>query len=74
MARIKIRNLPKDRKINREEMKKIFGGAISTNQTYPRTGYYLGSDPYVISDPFPVIPPYLSELFGSISYCGEKKK
>jgi hypothetical protein len=28
MARIKIKDLPKDRKITKEEMKKVFGGYI----------------------------------------------
>jgi hypothetical protein len=28
MARIKIKDLPKDRKITKEEMKKVFGGLL----------------------------------------------
>ncbi len=74
MARIKIRDLPKDRKISREEMKKVFGGTISTNQPFSRTGYYLEGDPYVLNDPSPGVPPHLAELFGGISECGVKKK
>ncbi len=68
MARIKIRDLPKDRKISREEMKKVFGGTISINQPFSRTGYYLEGDPS------PRVPPHLAELFGGISECGVKKK
>jgi len=75
MARIKIKDLPKDMKISREEMKKLFGGAISLNHPYLHTGYYLGSDPYVINDPHQSIDSiYLSERFGSISEWGERKK
>ena len=74
MARIKIRDLPKDRKISKEEMKKVFGGTISINQPYSNSGYRLGGNPYEISDPSPSAPPSLSELFVSISECGVKKK
>jgi len=74
MARIKIQDLPRDRKISREEMKKIFGGVISTNQLYPHSRYSLGDNPYVISDPSPSAPPSLSELFVSISEYGGSKK
>jgi len=74
MVRIKIKDLPKDKKISREEMKKVFGGAISVNLPYPHSGYYLGSDPYVINDPFPENLPSFSEWFGSKSECGGKKK
>ncbi len=74
MARIKIRDLPKDRKISREEMKKVFGGTISINQPYSNSGYRLGGNPYEISDPSPSAPPSLSELFVSISECGLKNK
>ena len=74
MARIKIRDLPKDRKISKEEMKKVFGGTISINQPYSNSGYRLGGNPYEISDPSPSAPPSLSELFVSISECGLKNK
>ena len=74
MARIKIKDLPKDMNISREEMKRLFGGAISVNLPYSHSGYYLGSDPYVINDPSPENLPYLSEWFGSKSEYGGKKK
>ena len=34
MARIKIKDLPKDRKISKEEMRKVVGGAIGGTSTY----------------------------------------
>jgi hypothetical protein len=74
MVRIKIRDLPKDRKISKEEMKKVFGGTISINQPYSHSGYRLEGNPYEISDPSPPVPSSLSELFVSISECGVKKK
>ena len=74
MVRIKIRDLPRGRKISREEMKRVFGGTISINQPFSRIGYYLEGDPYVLSDPSPRVPPHLAELFGDISEYGEKKK
>ena len=55
MVRIKIRDLPRDRKISRAEMKKIFGGTISINQSYSHSGYRPGSNPYEISDPSPPV-------------------
>ncbi len=73
MTRIKIKDLPKDMKVSREEMKKIFGGTISVKQPYLQTGYYLGSDPYVINDPSPAVPPCLSEWFGNTFHYGVKK-
>ena len=30
MARIKIKDIPKDQKINKDEMKKVIGGALGT--------------------------------------------
>jgi len=74
MVRIKIRDLPKDRKISREEMKKVFGGTIALTQPYSHSGYRLEGNPYEISDPSPSVPPSLSELFVSISARGVKKK
>ena len=41
MARIKIKDLPKDVKITKEEMKKVFGGmiiALGRIPTYKSTG------------------------------------
>ena len=74
MVRIKIIELARGKKICREEMKKIFGGTIFVKDPCSSTGYYLGSDPYVISDPSPRTPFHLSELFGGRSECGGKKK
>ena len=74
MVRIKIRDLPRDRKISRAEMKKIFGGTLSVDQPYSHTGYRLGANPYMISDPSPRVPPSLSELFVSTSEYGVRKK
>ena len=34
MARIKIKDLPKDRKISKEEMRKVVGGAFGGTSTY----------------------------------------
>ncbi|MBI5057513.1 MAG: hypothetical protein HZB61_12945 [Nitrospirae bacterium] len=35
MAKIKIKDLPKDKKVSKEELKKVFGGATwSIMQTY----------------------------------------
>ena len=65
MARITIKDLPGDKKISKEEMKKLFGGAVSGYKIHPSTGYYMGSDPFVINDPSPPIPPHLVELFGA---------
>ena len=64
MARITIKDLPREKKISSEEMKKVFGGSISGYQSNPSSGYYLGSDPYSIDDPSQLIPPHLAELFG----------
>ena len=64
MARITIKDLPGDKKISRKEMKKLFGGAVSGYKIHPSTTYYMGSDPFVINDPSPGVPPYLAELFG----------
>ena len=64
MARITIKDLPRERKISSEEMKKVFGGSIAGDQHNPNSGYYLGSDPYTVHDPTPLIPPHLAELFG----------
>jgi hypothetical protein len=36
MARIKIKDLPKEKKINKEEMKKVFGGIIGSSLADPR--------------------------------------
>jgi len=45
MAKIKIKDLPKDQKISREEMKKTFGGIIIIYK--PETILYgLGGDPH----------------------------
>ena len=74
MARIKIKDLPKDQKISRDEMKKVFGGTVSAKQPYLQSGYYLESDPYVINDPSPVGSPQLSEWFRSVSTIGGKKR
>lgn len=43
MARIKIKNLPKDRKISKEELKKIFVGATLLQNTSPISGLYIGA-------------------------------
>jgi hypothetical protein len=51
MARIKIKDLPKDAKVSREEMKKIRGGVISSTS-------YVGASPY------PVLTPKLPPLWG----------
>jgi len=72
MARIKIKDLPKDQKISRDEMKKL--GAVSAKQHYLKSGYYLGGDPYVINDPSPVGSPHLAEWFRSVSTIGGKKR
>ena len=74
MARIKIKDLPKDQKISRDEMKRLFGGAVSAKQHYLQSGYYLGGDPYVINDPSPVGSPHLAEWFRSVSAIGGKKR
>jgi hypothetical protein len=73
MARIKIKDLAKDIKISRGEMKKVFGGTVSAKQPYLQSGYYLESDPYVINDPSPPNPPFLSEWFGNTFHYGVKK-
>jgi len=74
MVRIKIIDLERGKKISRAEMKRIVGGTTSVNHPYARIGYYLGSDPYAISDPSPITPFQLSELLGEISECGGKRK
>ena len=62
MSHIKIKDLPRGKKISKEEMKRLFGGAIYGHLSSPRTGYYLGSDPYVVNDPS---LPQGGKLFGS---------
>jgi len=74
MARIKIKDLAKDQKISRDEMKKVFGGTVSAKQPYLQSGYYLESDPYVINDPSPVGSPDFSKWFRSVSAIGGKKR
>jgi len=74
MTRIKIRDLPKDRKVSREEMRKIFGGVLSVDHTSLHTGYYLGTDPYALSDPSPQIPTQIAELFGGTSEWSGRRK
>lgn len=74
MARIKIKDLAKDQKISRDEMKKIFGGTVSTKRPFLGSGYYLESDPYVISDPSPVGSSDFSKWFRSVSAIGGKKR
>ena len=65
MARITIKDLPGNKKISKEEMKKLFGGAVSGYKSHTRIGYYTGNDPYVLSDPSPPLPPHLAELRGN---------
>jgi hypothetical protein len=46
MPRIKIKDLPRDKKISKEEMKMVMGGYSKTillNKSYPRD--YLALDP-----------------------------
>ena len=74
MARIKIKDLPKDQKISRDEMRKLFGGTVSANQPYLQSGYYLESDPYVINDPSPLGSPHFSQWYRSASTIGGKKR
>ena len=74
MARIKIKDLPKDQKISRDEMRKVFGGTVSANKPYLQSGYYLESDPYVINDPSPLGSPHFSEWYRSASTIGGKKR
>ncbi|MCK5421272.1 MAG: hypothetical protein KAJ08_03875 [Deltaproteobacteria bacterium] len=74
MARIKIKDLAKDQKISRDELKKVFGGTRSAKQPYLQSGYYLESDPYVINDPSPVGAPDFSKWFRSVSAIGGKKR
>jgi len=55
MARIKIKDLPKDKKISKEEMRKVTGGTLPIplpsifNTTYlesafPTTSFFLGAN------------------------------
>ena len=74
MARIKIKDLAKDQKISRDELKKVFGGTLSAKQPYLQLGYYLENDPYVINDPSPVGSPDFSKWFRSVSAVGGKKR
>jgi hypothetical protein len=74
MARIKIKDLPKDQKISRDEMRRLFGGTVSAKQPYLQSGYYLESDPYVINDPSPLGSPHFSEWYRSASTIGGKKR
>ena len=46
MARIKIKDLPKDMKVSREEMKKIRGGYTMIYRS-PLTSYFASSQPLV---------------------------
>lgn len=39
MAKIKIVDLPKDMKVTREEMKKVFGGAVFHNARFANAMY-----------------------------------
>lgn len=64
MARITIKDLPEDKKISKEEMKRLFGGSVAGYKIHPSATYYMGSDPFVINDPSPQVPPHLAELFG----------
>ena len=74
MTRIKIKDLPKDQKISRDEMRKVFGGTASAKQPYLQSGYYLESDPFVINDPSPVGSLDFSKWFRSVSAIGGKKR
>ena len=74
VAKIRIRDLPRQKKIGREEMQLLRGGTRTIRHSYLNTGYHLGSDPYVINDPSPSRPPFLSELLGGISGQGSGKK
>ena len=58
MSRIIIKDLPGDKKISKEEMKKLFGGAVSGYKFHPRIGF-TGNEPYVVSDPSRPLPPHL---------------
>jgi len=74
VAKIKIRDLPRQKKISREEMQLLWGGTRTIRHPYLNTGYHQGTDPYVISDPSPSRPPLLSELLGGISGQGSGKE
>ena len=54
MARIKIKDLPKDKKVSKEELKKIFGGTTLTYST--QTNKLSGIGSWVQWDPN-VMPP-----------------
>lgn len=43
MARIKINDLPKDQKVSKDELKKIFGGATLLQNSSPISGLYIGA-------------------------------
>lgn len=43
MARIRIKDLPKDKKVSREELKKILGGATLLQNTSSVSGLYIGA-------------------------------
>ena len=44
MPRIKIKDLPRDKKISKEEMKRVMGG-YSVNLVSPRTNLFLSLKP-----------------------------
>lgn len=43
MARIKIKDLPKDQKISREELKKVIGGLLPISSKFPGGPLQLAS-------------------------------
>lgn len=74
MARIKIKDLPRNQKISRDDMKRVFGGTVSAKQPYLESGYYLEGDPYVINDPSPGGFPNHSKWFRNVSVIGGRKR
>lgn len=74
MAKIRIRDLPRHKKLTRKEMLLLQGGIRAVRSPYLSTGYHLTSDPYAVNDPAPSHPPFLSELLDGFSGQGSSRK
>lgn len=55
MARIKIKDLPKDRKVSKEELKKIKGGGVEPSPFFSRIAFDPQPEPPGINFTTPVL-------------------
>lgn len=55
MARVNIKDLPKDQKISKEEMKKVYGGTLARNSLAWNSLAYDGSSPFPWLNPLALV-------------------